>query len=314
MIFPTNCDMLKWGDTMEIRNLKTFLKVASTRNFTHAAKDLGYSQSNVSAQIAQLEDEIGAPLFNRIGRQISLTQFGEQLLPYAQEICSAASKIDNLSRSEDSLRGTVRVGLTDSISELYLEDAFLAFHHRFPQVQLEIMLDTTEKLLDRLRKGDLDTACLITDPLSPAEWVVWKEYQTPIIATVNPSLPAAGKKSIRMAELTELKLVLMETNAPYSRQFELELARQHLDCKPVFRLQSTQAAIHIVEKEEFAAVLPHYAVKAAEDSVRISCLTISDWQHQQMIQSVLHRNKELTPQITGFLEEINKSLVRILAQ
>ena len=314
MIFPTNCDMLRWGDTMEIRNLKTFLKVASTRNFTHAAKDLGYSQSNVSAQVAQLENEIGAPLFNRIGRQISLTQFGEQLLPYAQEICSAASKIDNLSRSEASLRGTVRAGLTDSISELYLEDAFLAFHHRFPQVQLEIMLDTTEKLLDRLRKGDLDTACLITDPLSPAEWMVWKEYQTPIIAAVNPSLPAAGKKSIRMAELTELKLVLMETNAPYSRQFELELARQHLDCKPVFRLQSTRTAIHIVEREEFAAVVPHYAVKDARDNGRISCLTISDWQHQQMIQSVLHRNKELTPQITGFLEEINKSLVRILQQ
>ena len=304
--------MLRRGDTMEIRNLKTFLKVASTGNFTHAAKDLGYSQSNVSAQIAQLEDEIGAPLFNRIGRRISLTQFGEELLPYAQEICSAASKIDNLARSEDSLRGTVRAGLTDSISELHPEDAFLAFHRRFPLVQLEIVLDTTENLLERLRRGDLDTACLITDPLSPAEWVVWKEYQTPIVAVVNPSMPAAEKKSIRVAELTRLNLVLMETNAPYSSLFELELARQHLDCRPVFRLQSPQAAIHIVEREEFAAVLPHYAVKAAEGNKQVSCLTLSDWQHQQMIQSVLHRNKELTPQITGFLEEINRNLAGIL--
>ena len=297
---------------MEIRNLKTFLRVASTGNFTHAAKDLGYSQSNVSAQIAQLEQEIGAPLFNRIGRQISLTQFGEELLPYAQDICSVASKIDNLSRSEASLRGTVRAGLTDSISELHPEDAFLAFHHRFPQVQLEIVLDTTEKLLERLRKGDLDTACLITDPLSPADWVIWKEYQTPIVAVLNPSLPLAEKNSIRVAELTRLKLVLMETNAPYSSQFELELARRHLDCKPVFRLQSTQAAIRIVAQEEFAAVLPYYAVKTAADSSQVSCLTISDWQHQQMIQSVLHRNKEPTPQITGFLDEINRSLSRIL--
>ncbi|MBR0161732.1 MAG: LysR family transcriptional regulator [Oscillospiraceae bacterium] len=288
--------------------------LASTCNFTHAAKELGYSQSNVSAQIAQLEDEIGAQLFNRIGRRTSLTQFGEELLPYAQEICSAASKIDNLTRSEDSLRGTVRAGLTDSISELHPEDAFLAFHRRFPLVQLEIVLDTTEKLLERLRKGDLDTACLITDPLSPAEWVVWKEYHTPIIAVVNPSMPTAGKKSICVAELTRLNLVLMETNAPYSGQFELELARQHLDCRPVFRLQSPQAAIHIVEREKFAAVLPHYAVKAAEDSKTVSCLTISDWQHQQMIQSVLHRNKELTPQVTGFLEEINRILARILDQ
>ena len=297
---------------MEIRNLKTFLKVASTRNFTHAAKDLGYSQSNVSAQIAQLEEEIGAPLFNRIGRQISLTQFGEELLPYAREICSVASQIDNLSRAEASLRGTVRAGLTDSISELDLEDAFLAFPRRFPQVRLEIMLDTTEKLLERLRRGDLDTACLITDPLSPAEWVVWKEYETPIIAAVNPSMPVAGKKTVRMSDLTGLNLILMETNAPYSSRFELELARQHLECTPVFRLQSTRAALRIVEKDAFAAILPCYAVKAAADRNRVRCLTISDWRHTQMIQSVLHRNKELNPQIQGFLEEINSALAQIL--
>ena len=58
---------------MEIRNLTTFLKVAVLGSFTQAARDLGYSQANVSAQIKQLEEEVGAPLFNRIGRSITLT-------------------------------------------------------------------------------------------------------------------------------------------------------------------------------------------------------------------------------------------------
>ncbi|MBQ3965031.1 MAG: LysR family transcriptional regulator, partial [Firmicutes bacterium] len=58
---------------MEIRNLKTFLRVAALRNFTAAAKELGYSQANVSAQIKQLEDEVGAPLFDRIGRGVAPT-------------------------------------------------------------------------------------------------------------------------------------------------------------------------------------------------------------------------------------------------
>ena len=71
----------KGGSAVEIRNLNTFLKIASLRNFTRAAKELGYSQSNVSAQIRQLEQEIGGPLFNRTGRSISLTQYGEALLP-----------------------------------------------------------------------------------------------------------------------------------------------------------------------------------------------------------------------------------------
>ena len=61
---------------MEIRNLNTFLQVASIKNFTQAGRNLGYSQSNISAQIQQLEQEVGAPLFNRIGRQVTLTQYG----------------------------------------------------------------------------------------------------------------------------------------------------------------------------------------------------------------------------------------------
>lgn len=75
---------------MEIRNLNTFLKVAALRNFTQASRELGYSQSNVSTQIQQLEREVGVPLFNRIGRSVSLTQYGEELLPYAQQIVSTS--------------------------------------------------------------------------------------------------------------------------------------------------------------------------------------------------------------------------------
>ena len=84
---------------MEIRNLNTFLQVVSIKNFTQAAKILGYSQSNVSAQIQQLEREVGAPLFNRIGRQVTLTQHGEELIPYAQKIVATALLMENFLKS-----------------------------------------------------------------------------------------------------------------------------------------------------------------------------------------------------------------------
>ena len=205
---------------MEIRNLNAFLKVAASKNFTQAARDLGYAQSNISAQIAQLEQELGVPLFNRIGRQVSLTQFGEELLPYAQELCSTAIEIENLHKSEAFLGGTVRFGMTDSISELFPEDSFLSYHHRFPRVHLEIMLDTTARLLERLRNGELDAICVITDPLPAAEWKIRKEIQVPIVAVANPALPISKKKSVSLGELAGQKLVLMERDAPYSIRFE----------------------------------------------------------------------------------------------
>ncbi len=297
---------------MEIRNLNAFLKVAALKNFTQAARDLGYAQSNISAQIAQLEQELGVPLFNRIGRQVSLTQFGEELLPYAQELCSTAIKIENLHKSEAFLGGTVRIGMTDSISELFPEDSFLAYHHRFPHVHLEIVLDTTVRLLERLRNGEFDAICVITDPLSATEWKIWKEIQVPIVAVANPALPISKKKSVSLDELAEQKLVLMERDAPYSIRFEQELHQLHLVYEPVFRLQSAQAALRVVVRDDFVTVLPLYSVKEAAELGQVTILNISHWNCLQSVQAVLHQSKVLTPQISGFLKELETALERFL--
>ena len=299
---------------MEIRNLNAFLKVAALKNFTQAARELGYAQSNISAQIAQLEQELGVPLFNRIGRQVSLTQYGEELLPYAQELCSTAVKIDNLHKSEQFLGGTVRIGMTDSISELFLEESFLAYHRRFPHVRLEIVLDTTARLLDRLRNGELDVVCVITDPLPVTEWTIWKEKQVPVAAVANPDLALSKKKTVSLKELAGQNLVLMERDAPYSIQFERELLQRHLECKPVFRLQSAQTALRVVMKGKFATILPLYSVKAAAELGQVTVLNMPEWECRQSVQTVLHQSKVLTPQISGFLEELEKALENILGQ
>ena len=299
---------------MEIRNLKSFLKVAAMQKFTRAAKALGYSQSNVSAQIAQLEEEIGAPLFNRIGRQISLTQFGEALLPYAQELCAIAAKMENFFGSEEFLAGTVLIGLTDSISELLLEDAFLAYHQRFPHVQLEISLDTTEMLLERLRRGELDAACVISDPLPPTEWVIRAERPVPIVIAANPALLLCNKDAVDFQELSEQKRVLMEAAAPYSLQFEKALAKRHLECSPVIRLQSAHTALRMIQREQFVTVLPLYAVREAVVEGSVKLLRVPGWDQTQAVQTVLHRSRALTPQIIGFLEALDLLLARLLEE
>lgn len=299
---------------MEIRNLKTFLMVASLHNFTHAAHQLGYSQSNVSTQIQQLEQEIGATLFNRIGRSVTLTQFGEALLPYAQELTTIAVKMENLMKSEELLGGTVRIGMTDSLSELLLEDAFISYHSRFPKVKLEIALDTTSMLIERLKTGQLDAACIITNPLQHTEWLVWKELEVPIVIVANAMMPIAQKKTVSLKELAACELVLMETLAPYSLEFETVMAQHRLPCEPVFRLQSADTACRLVERAAFASVLPLYTVKKAASDGKITILDVPQWSHYQSIQMVLHRSTAVTPQVEGILEELSIILDTALAE
>ena len=293
---------------MEIRNLKTFLKVSAIGNFTRAADELGYSQSNVSTQIAQLETEIGVPLFNRIGRRISLTQFGEQLLPYAREICATAEKMETMMKSDEFLGGTVRLGMTDSISELSLEQTFLSFHQRFPYVQLEITVDTTANLLNLLHGSELDAACVISEPLNPAKWQIWKEISAPIVVVCNSAMGLAKQNRVSLEELSLQQMVLMETNAPYSAAFEQALARNNLDCHPVFRIQSARTALHLVENAQMISVLPQYAVCEAVRSKRVTVLNVPEWKHSQAIRMIMHHSKIPTPQITGLLEELDRGL------
>lgn len=199
---------------MELRNLNTFLRVVALQNFTRASQELCYSQSNVSAQIKQPEQELSHPLFDRIGWNVFLTSYGEGLLPYARQPVSTILQMGNFMKSEAAPEGTLRIGITDSLSELQLNDALLRFHRRFPKMELEMTLDATTALLDCLQHGQLDAACLIGDLLSQVEWSVWNAWKTPIILVSNPAHPLACRQTVSLPELAEQDLMLMETSAP----------------------------------------------------------------------------------------------------
>ena len=155
---------------MEIRNLNTFLHAASLQNITRAAAELGYSQSAVSVQIRQLEQELGMPLFDRIGKNVYLTDFGRSLVPYARSAVAAVAAVENFGKSDAVLGGAIRVGITDSLFELLMKPLLPAYHARFPKVRVELLVDTTVNLTQLLQQGSIDAMCVIDDPLPPAQW------------------------------------------------------------------------------------------------------------------------------------------------
>jgi DNA-binding transcriptional LysR family regulator len=218
---------------MEIRNLKTFLKVADLKNFTRAGVELGYSQTNVSAQIRQLEQGLGAPLFNRIGRHVTLTQYGEELLPYARRIVTAATEMDSFLKSDDSLGGTVRLGMAESLFDLAGEETVRAYHRRFPRVKLELTVDATAALEDGIRHGTLDTACLIDDPLPAPEWVCRYSREVPIVLAANPANALCTCREVLPEDLSGQEFVLMENSAAYSVRFLRMAAGSGADAKGV---------------------------------------------------------------------------------
>lgn len=293
---------------MEIRNLTTFLQVVSIKNFTQAAHTLGYSQSNVSAQIQQLEREVGAPLFNRIGRQVTLTQYGEELIPYAQKIVSTALLMENFLKSEKALGGTIRIGMVESLYEILFESSLLRYHQRFPHVKAELIVDDTAALKDGMQTGVLDFACLIAEPLPQTQWQTWYSKPEQVVVIANPDNPLSKRASLRLADIKDEEFILMELTAPYIVHFQSAIAAQHIKLHPVLTLQSADTATRLVSKGNFLSVLPLYTVMQAAKQGLVCILPIKDFQEAPSVQMVLHANKVMTPQIEGFLQEIRTTI------
>ena len=100
---------------MEVRNLITFLKIIETGSFSKAAEQLTYSQSTVTVQIQQLEEEIGVQLFDRIGKKIYVTEKGHELEAYAQQIIALTQQAAAIGGEEQELQGTLRLACLDSL-------------------------------------------------------------------------------------------------------------------------------------------------------------------------------------------------------
>lgn len=132
---------------MELRNVTTFLKAAQLGNFTRTAEELGYAPSTITMQIKQLEEELGFPLFDRIGRKISLTALGGQFLSYAKLMESLSEKVMLLGKESLQISGTVRIGILESLFASVLLPLLPEYSKRFPSVTLEFKTASTAELL-----------------------------------------------------------------------------------------------------------------------------------------------------------------------
>ena len=122
---------------MELRNLITFIHVAELGSFTKAAEQLGYSQSTISFQIKQLEDELGCLLFDRINHTITLTQRGHELVSYAQQVIALTDDFKESLAKEDSCHGHVHIVTPDSVCEEMIYSHYADFHNRYPDISIK---------------------------------------------------------------------------------------------------------------------------------------------------------------------------------
>lgn len=194
---------------MDTHSLQAFLAVTEHGSFSAAAEALFLTQPAISKRIALLEEQLGARLFDRIGRQVHLTEAGRALLPRARGILrdmdDTVRAISNLS---GDVSGTLRIGTSHHIGLHRLPPVLRRFSRQFPQVQLDIHFIDSEEAWEGVLHGDLELG-VVTLPPDPdprvKSAVIWDD---PLVFMAAPEHPLAQEKQVTLAMLTDYSAIL----------------------------------------------------------------------------------------------------------
>ena len=279
---------------MDLQHLNTFIEVAELGSFTRAAEKLGYSQPTISFQIHQLEETLGARLFDRINHTISLTSEGKEVLVYAHDICQRVRDLEEHVQKPQSVQGVVRIGMADSMCSWLLEGQFFALRQQYPGVTLSITTASTEDILLLLDQNQVDLAYTLDRHVYHRSYVIAGEERIGTHFVTAAGDPLAKKGPLKLEEVIKLPCILTEEGMSYRRLLEQDLARQSLEIDPILEIGNTDLICRLVTQGMGIAFLPDYVTekKVAEGTLAyldVEGLNIEIWK-----QLLYHRNKALT--------------------
>ena len=211
---------------MDIANLQAFSAVAEQTSFSAAAERLFLTQPAVSKRIAQLESELGAKLFDRIGRKVSLTEAGKALLPRARRLLNDAAEIQRtVANLSSNMAGRLSMATSHHIGLHRLPAPLKAFTQQYPQVELDIHFMDSEAACHAVEIGDLELA-IVTLPTKPlANLTMQTIWHDPLTFVVGHAHPLSEKSSLALKTVVQHPAVLPNSNT-YTRDILQQAVQQ----------------------------------------------------------------------------------------
>lgn len=197
---------------MELHQLRYFLAVARTRNFSRAAEQCHVAQPSLSQQIMKLEEELGEKLFERTKRAVSLTPSGELFREHAERVVTALEDAQESLRDVRGLmRGRVALGALPTIAPYYLPERLQRFAVRHPGIEVVVHEDTTAQLVRAVMAKEIDVA-LLSLPVERAGLAAETFFEEPLLAALpkKHKLAKRGAKPVTLEDLEQEAFVLMK--------------------------------------------------------------------------------------------------------
>ncbi|MEU1370503.1 LysR family transcriptional regulator [Streptomyces sp. NPDC005803] len=241
---------------MELRQLKYFLAVAEEANFTRAAERVHISQPGISAQIRQLENDLGATLIDRSGRSAGLTAVGEVALDHARAVLAAAEALRHaLDEMNGLVRGRLVVGMVTACTITPLFEALSAFHRAHPGVEISLVEGDSAALVEDVREGTVDLALVGTAGPAPEDLDGQQVISEAIVAAVPPGHPLAEADGVTLAELSAHPVICLPRGTGIRAVLDQASAARGLTPTVALQAAAPGAVVQLAERGLGVAVL-----------------------------------------------------------
>lgn len=298
---------------MELRELKTFHKVATLLSFNLAADALHYAQSTVSAQIKSLEDDLGVELFDRLGKRIVLTEAGENLLNHAQRILAMVEETYASVTARTALEGSLTVRVPQTIVTHYLPKIIMNFQTLHPKVELKFTTCTAYRLVQELGSGAIDLAFLMTESVVSerlhAEILGFEE----LVWVAHSSHSLVNASTIDFRSLDGQTLLIPKADCDYPLILQKSLVEERVKPAAMPEFNSIEATKRCVGEGLGISLLPRIAVASEVKRGELTILPWADGPLETVVFMIWHREKWLTPTLSAFLQTVRQTVQQVNA-
>jgi DNA-binding transcriptional LysR family regulator len=304
--------MRKRAESVELRQVETFRAVAEELSFSRAAHRLGYVQSSVSAQVAALEQDLGAPLFDRLGRKIALTDAGRVMLRYSSRLLDlteeAREAVADAGVGSGELTGTLTVSAPETLLTYRLPRLLALFHERHPKVRLSVRPSAVGRLVGSMRRsveeGGVNVAFVLDGPVEVSGLSVEPLLEESVSVIVPAAHALALSTMVASRDLSGETVLLPEapeSGCAYRGQFERQLGAASVVPAEKMEFQSIEAVKQCVAAGMGVSVMPSVAVSAELEDGKLAALR---WQEpfEVRTQMVWHEERWQSPALRAFLE------------
>jgi DNA-binding transcriptional LysR family regulator len=292
---------------MELWQMEVFMAVAEEKSFSRAGNRLGRTQPAISSAIKLLEEELGEPLFDRLGKTIRLTAAGDLLTDYAKRLIRLrAEALEAMGELRGVGRGTLRLGANETTCLYLLPEVLSSFKQAYPQVQVDIQRAITRAITEKVVEGSLDFG-IVTLPVHNPRLETLTIHQDDMALIVSPLHKLAARRAVRMRELAGEPFILHKIGTTTRERLVKHFIEGGVKLKVTMELASIETIKRFVSIGMGISIVPRLCIKKEIEEESLRALTIRDAQFQRRLGLIYNKDRYQSQAAQAFLALVSES-------